>query len=103
MSTTIDNKVVEMSFNNENFEKNVNQSLGTLDKLKKSLNFEGATKGFDNLEKASGRLSFDNLSESIENVKLKFSALEMGLYYIKLTEDSKKKKRVDISKFMFYT
>lgn len=35
--------------------------------------------------------------------KDKFSALEMGLYYIKLTEDSKKKKRVDISKFMFYT
>lgn len=77
MSTTIDNKVVEMSFDNSNFEKNVNQSLGTLDKLKKSLNFEGATKGFDNLEKASGRLSFDNLSESIENVKLKFSALEV--------------------------
>ena len=78
MSTTIDNKVVEMSFDNKNFEKNVNQSLGTLDKLKQSLNFNGAVKGFDELDSASKKLSFKNLSDSIENVKVQFSALEIA-------------------------
>jgi len=46
MSTTIDQRVVEMQFDNKNFERNVQTSLSTLDKLKSSLNMNGATKGF---------------------------------------------------------
>ena len=40
MSKTIDQRVVEMRFDNANFEKNVSTSMSTLDKLKKSLKFE---------------------------------------------------------------
>ena len=77
MSKVIDNKVVEMSFDNRNFETNVKTSLGTLDKLKKSLNFDDATKGFENLDKASKKLSFDSIGDGIEEVKAKFSALDI--------------------------
>lgn len=42
MTTVIDERVVEMRFNNEDFEKNVAQSMNTLDKLKNSLNFDSA-------------------------------------------------------------
>lgn len=77
MSTTIDSKVVEMSFDNRNFEKNVDQSLGTLDKLKQALKFDKTSKSFDELDKASRRLDFSALNENVKNVKLKFSAMEV--------------------------
>ena len=44
MSNVVDQRVVEMRFDNKQFEANVAQSLTTLDKLKKSLNFNGASK-----------------------------------------------------------
>lgn len=46
MSKTVDQRVVEMSFDNRNFEKNVKTSLSTIDKLKSSLNFSGMSKRF---------------------------------------------------------
>lgn len=77
MSQTIDSKVVEMRFDNEQFEKNVQTSLSTVDKLKKSLNFDGVSKGFENIEAASKGVNFQAVGDAIENVKVKFSALEI--------------------------
>ena len=77
MSTTIDNKVVQMEFDNSRFERNVQTSLSTLEKLKQSLNLTGATKGFENIDSASRKINFDALSSGVEAVKLKFSALEV--------------------------
>ena len=37
MSTTIDEKVVEMRFDNQHFEKNVSHTMSTLDKFKQKL------------------------------------------------------------------
>ena len=45
VSKTVDERVVEMRFDNKQFESNVQTSLSTLDKLKKSLDMNGATKG----------------------------------------------------------
>lgn len=75
MSRTIDNKVVEMEFDNSNFEKNVSTSMGTLDKLKKSLNFDGATKGLENIERASNNVKFDQMASSLEALERRFSTL----------------------------
>lgn len=47
MSTTVDERVVEMRFDNKQFEQNIQTSLSSLDKLKKSLNLEGAAKGLE--------------------------------------------------------
>lgn len=77
MSKTIDEKVVEMRFDNSQFEKNVQTSLSTLDKLKRSLNLDGASKGLENVGAAAGKLNFNGLGSGIETVKAKFSALEV--------------------------
>ena len=77
MSKTVDSKVVEMQFDNRKFESNVATSMSTLDKLKHSLNFEGAAKGFDNINKAAKGFDISPMGNGIENVKAKFSALEV--------------------------
>ena len=77
MSNVIDQKVVEMRFDNKQFENNVQTSLSTLDRLKKSLNMEGATKGLENVDAASKKLNFSGLSSAVETVQAKFSAFEV--------------------------
>lgn len=76
MSRTIDEKVVEMRFDNSDFERNVSQSMSTLDKLKSALNFSGAEKAFDGISSAANKLDFGPLGGAIEGVGQKFSALE---------------------------
>ena len=77
MSNVIDQKVVEMRFDNKQFENNVQTSLSTLDRLKKNLNLEGATKGLENVDAASKKLNFSGLSSAVETVQAKFSAFEV--------------------------
>ena len=77
MSTTIDQRVVEMQFDNKNFERNVQTSLSTLDKLKNSLNMNGATKGFEQIDNAAKKVNMSGLGNAVESVRLKFSALEV--------------------------
>lgn len=80
MSTTVDQRVVEMRFDNKQFENNIQTSLSSIDKLKKNLNMDGATKGLESIEKASGRINLSGLSNAVTTVNAKFSALEvMGI------------------------
>jgi tape measure domain-containing protein len=54
MSDT-DKKVVQMEFDNKNFEKNIAESSDSLSKFKKNLNFDGVSSGIDKVEvKLSG-------------------------------------------------
>ena len=77
MSTTIDERVVEMRFDNKHFEANVQTSISTLDKLKQSLDLNGAAKGLENINDAAKKCDMSTLEKSVETVKLKFSALEV--------------------------
>lgn len=77
MSTTIDSRVVEMRFDNKQFESNVQTSLSTLDKLKSSLNMNGATKGFEQIDNVAKKVNMSGLGNAVESVRLKFSALEV--------------------------
>lgn len=77
MTTVIDERVVEMRFNNADFEKNVAQSMSTLDSLKKSLNFDSA-KSLEELGKASKGFSLSGITETITQATSKFSALEIA-------------------------
>ena len=80
MSTTVDERVVEMRFDNKQFEANVQTSLSTLEKLKQSLNLEGATKGLENVNATAKRFDMSGVSDAVETVKARFSALEvMGI------------------------
>lgn len=77
MSKNIDERVVEMRFDNKQFEAGVSKSLSTLDKLKKSLNMKSAATGFENLEKAANKVNMTGLGKAVETVKMRFSALEV--------------------------
>ena len=77
MSKTIDEKVVSIQFDNQRFEKNVSETMSTLDKLKQKLNFNGASKGLENVNAAAGKVNMSGLSNAVEAVHLKFSALEV--------------------------
>ena len=77
MSTTIDEKVVEMRFDNKQFESNVATSMSTLDKLKKSLKFDGASKGLEDINSAAKRVDMNSLGSAVESIKAKFSALDI--------------------------
>ena len=77
MSTTIDERVVEMRFDNRQFEAGVKTSLSTLDKLKEGLDLDGAAKGLKGLGDAAKKCDLSTLSNSVETVRMKFSALEV--------------------------
>ena len=77
MSRTIDERVVEMRFDNKQFEQNVQTSLSTIEKLKQSLNLTGAAKGLENVSAAAQRCNLSSLSNAVETVKVKFSAFEV--------------------------
>lgn len=80
MSATIDKRIVEMSFENSQFEKNTGESLRTIDRLKKALNFDGAASSFDKINSASGRVNLSGMADGIQSIQNKFSAL--GIFAI---------------------
>ena len=77
MSKTIDEKVVEMRFDNSQFERNVATSMSTIDKLKRSLKFDGISKGIEDISDSANRIDFSGFSNAIDSVQMKFSALEV--------------------------
>lgn len=80
MSTTVDQRVVEMRFDNKNFESNVSQSMSTLEKLKRSLNLNGATKGLEGISASAKKVDLSGIGRGVEEVSAKFSALQvMGI------------------------
>lgn len=77
MSKQIDEKVVEMQFNNRQFEKAASQSMDTLSRLKKSLDLKDAAKGFAELDDAARKVDFSVFASSIDTIGKRFSALEV--------------------------
>lgn len=77
MSKEIEEKVVEMRFDNEQFEKNVKTSIESVKNLKKNLDFSGAEKGLDSINDSVKKVNFSSLSDSIETVKVKLSSMQV--------------------------
>lgn len=77
MSTTVDSRVVEMRFDNQHFEKNVQTSLSTLEKLKQKLNLTGASKGLEQIDKAARGTNIGHLGTAALEVGKKFSTMEI--------------------------
>ncbi len=73
----VDTNVVEMQFDNRNFEKNVSTTMSTLDKLKAKLSFKGVSDGLDEVGKATKNVDLSPLQRGVESVKVKFSSLEV--------------------------
>ncbi len=75
MSNAVDRRVVEMQFDNRDFENNVKDSIESLDELKKSLELEESAKELKAFEKTANNFSLDSLASAAEAVTSKFSIL----------------------------
>lgn len=75
MSRTIDERVVQMQFDNKKFEANAKTSMGTIESLKKSLDFTGSVKGLNNVDKAAKSIDLRSLINSVELVASRFTTL----------------------------
>lgn len=77
MSQEVDERVVEMRFDNAQFEKNVHQTMQSLEQLNDSLRLDGAEKGFEKISDASAKVDFDEMQGALNNLSGKFSAVEV--------------------------
>lgn len=75
MSNSVDRRVVEMEFDNQQFEKRVATTRESLKGLKKDLNFEETSKNLASLEKAANNLDMSGVTAGLENISSKFSAM----------------------------
>ena len=76
MSTNVDERVVKMEFDDSGFSSGADRAIGTLDRLKSSLNFKSAESGFSNLQKAANGFNLSTISDNIGTVSSHFSAFE---------------------------
>ena len=80
MSKTVDSRIVEMQFDNSNFEKNVKTSMSTLDKLKHAFKMDDASKSMRQLNREIEKVNPGILGQAIQQVTVKFSALQIAGY-----------------------
>ena len=73
MSKQIENNVVQMTFDNKDFERNISQSSKSIDNLNEQLKFKDASKGFQDIEKYANSVNFSGLSKAIENINSVFT------------------------------
>ena len=75
LSNTIDNRVVEMRFDNQQFESGARTSLSTIEKLKEGLKFKGAADGLTEITKASRSVDLSSIADGVEALQKRFSKL----------------------------
>lgn len=87
--SSIDERVVQMRFENQQFERGAKESLGTLDKLKNALTFGKASKNLEELQNQSNRFNMNGIGNALSTVTVSFSNFElMGLRVLNNIADS---------------
>ena len=87
MSTTIDQRVVEMRFDNKHFEANVATTMSTLDKLKAKLNFTDSAKGLQSLSNYLNKCDFSGINHAVDTVQVKFNAMNVLSIFDQISRD----------------
>ncbi len=73
--SSVDNQIVSIMFQNDRFERNIAQSLGSIDQLSNSLKFAGAQQGLANVAAEANRFDISSMAQGVDNISSKFSAL----------------------------
>lgn len=79
MSTSVDNRVVKMTFDNASFERGVEKTMRSLKTLDETLAFKGSDKGLSTLSKAISSLPLDGLVSGLDTLKTKASSVFGGI------------------------
>lgn len=77
MANSMEDKVVSLSFENEDFEKNAKTSLETLEKLKEATKFDDKTNGLDKLGESAKNVDLESLRKSTTGLSESFNALDV--------------------------
>ena len=85
MSTVVENQVVQMSFDNKEFERNISASMKSLDQFKDEMEFKDSERSFRDLEKASESVDFEKLNKAIDGVGDHFTLV--GRVFYKVTDE----------------
>lgn len=78
--SSIDKRIVQMQFDNQNFESGVSKTMQSLKNLDNSLKMKGATDGLNEVDNGIKKLSssgLSGLSSGVQAVTSKFSALQV--------------------------
>lgn len=73
--SSIDERVVQMKFDNAQFERGVKDTTSSLEKLKKGLSLDGAKKGLSNLANAGKNFTLGGIGNAVQGIAGKFTAL----------------------------
>lgn len=93
MSTTIDDRIVMMKFDNNDFERNAQTSMSTLDLLKQKLDFSNVRTGLESIDTSYIKSQFDRLgdidSSKLENVldRMEYRMSSMGIFVSRIVEN----------------
>ena len=75
MSNNVDNRVVRMTFDNAQFEKNIKSTMKTLSEFEQKLKFSTASKGFEAIKSAADKLNFSALGKNADDASKKIANL----------------------------
>ena len=73
--SSVDNRIVEMQFNNKRFEENAKQTMSTLDKLKEKLSFKSATKEMSDFQNTADSFNLSHIASAVDEIGDKFTLL----------------------------
>ena len=73
--TYVDERIVELRFDNKQFEQETAKTMSTLDKLKEKLQFKNASSGAEQLQKAVANINVNPVIQGIDTIETKMSAL----------------------------
>ena len=77
MAETVDNKVVRVQFDNQQFERGVRQTTLSLQNLKQSLKMEDSSKSIEKVTSALKNINLDGLNSALDSIKNRFSVTGM--------------------------
>ena len=76
--SSIDERIVQMRFDNRDFESNVSTTMSTLEKLKEKLRFDKTDDGIKNLKNSISGFDFSAITKGIDEVNSHFSVMEVA-------------------------
>lgn len=82
---TVDERVVEMRFDNKQFESGAKQSMNTLTRLKEALKLPDSAKALEGIDEATKNISLDGISAGVDALNARFSTL--GIVGIRVIEN----------------
>lgn len=82
MAENMDTRIIQMKFENREFEKNIAKSKKSVEELKEAMDFDETSRGLEKFAEGTKVLGFDVLSQNVEKLMNKFTGLGTVSEYV---------------------